>query len=64
LFDDDMMRPKIPHGDMTVRKARQRWERVRTAAQSGDPEKMLDAVQEFQGIAETMLLAWESNDEK
>lgn len=53
-----MTRPRIPHGSMTVAKARQRWEAVRKAAQDGDPAKMLDAVQGFQSIAETMFLTW------
>lgn len=52
------MKPAIPHGRMTVSKARQRWEAVRQSAQEGDPDKMLDAVQKFQSIADLMLNQW------
>jgi hypothetical protein len=55
-----MGRPTIPHGKMTVRKARQRWEAVRIAAQEGDPGAMLDAVSRFQCIAETMFQHWDT----
>lgn len=52
-------RPKIPHGNMTVAKARQRWDALRRAAAAGEPSAMLDAVQKFEGIAELMLNQWE-----
>ena len=53
-----MTNPTIPHGTMTVAKARKKWEAVYRAAQSGDPAAMLDAAQEFSSIAEAMFIEW------
>lgn len=44
---------------MSVKKARQKWKDVFTAAQKGDPAEMFDAAQLFSGIAETMFIEWE-----
>lgn len=52
-------RPKIPHGNMSVAKARKRWDDLRQAAAAGDPAAMIDAVQNFEGIADLMLNLWE-----
>lgn len=51
-------RPKLPGGNMTVRKAEQRWADVYAAARDGDPDRMLTAAQKFEGIAATMFMTW------
>lgn len=52
------MAAKIPQSNLTIRKAKARWDDVRKAAQAGDPQEMLTAVSRFEGIAGMMFLLW------
>ena len=54
------MTAHIPGGRMKVSTARARWQEVWDAARDGtDPERILNAVSRFHGIADTMFWAWE-----
>lgn len=48
--------PTIPRGTMKMTTARRKWDAVREAALSGDPEAMERAVSVFQPIVKTFFM--------
>lgn len=54
-------RPAIPGGEMTVRKAKKRWEDLRKTVMASGDNDAIEAMMKFQGIAETAFFYWEQS---